>query len=74
MIDFFKRKVQQQMSAQVIGGIVRALLAAVGGTGLVSDSDISQAAGALSVLAVIAWSAYQKHAADAAKRESKPQN
>ena len=47
----------------VIGGILRALLASLGGAALASESDIEQIVGAVSVLVTVAWSIYQKIAA-----------
>ena len=44
----------------IIGGIVRALLASLGGAALASESDIDQIVGAVSVLVTVAWSIYQK--------------
>ena len=49
--------------APVIGGIVRALLASLGGAALASDSDIDQIVGAVSVLVTVAWSIWQKYEA-----------
>ena len=48
------------MTAQIVGALVRALLASLGGAALASDSDIDQIVGAVSVLVTVAWSIYQK--------------
>lgn len=54
------------MKAQILGAAVRAALQAMGGASLVSDSEVSQAIGAATVLATVAWSVYQKYQAQQA--------
>lgn len=49
------------MNTAMIAGILRAILAAIGGGTLaVSDSEISAIVGALVTLATIGWSIYEK--------------
>jgi hypothetical protein len=48
------------MTAQIVGAILRAALAAYGGANVASDSEINQIAGALVVVVSLAWSIYQK--------------
>ena len=62
MIGFFKRKAREQMTAQIIGGLLRALLAAT--PGLVSNDEITQLASAGAVIVTAAWSAWQKYQAN----------
>ena len=54
------------MSAEKIGGIARAVLAAVGGVfvtlGWVDDATVQQVVGALAVIATAGWSIYAKRA------------
>ena len=55
------------MLIQSIGTILRALLAAYGGSALLSDTELEQAVGAAAVLVTIAWGVYQKYQAREAK-------
>ena len=52
------------LDAAVIGAVVRAILQVAAGSavagGVVSDSDITVAAGAVTALVSLAWSIYQK--------------
>jgi hypothetical protein len=48
------------MTAQIVGSILRAALAAYGGANVASDSEINQIAGAVAVIVTVAWSIYQK--------------
>jgi hypothetical protein len=61
MIGWMKRKVERKMTTQLIGGIVRAVLASLGGASLASDGQIDQIVGALAVLVTVAWSVWQKY-------------
>lgn len=63
MIGWMKRKVERKMTAQILGSLVRAVLAALGGASLVSDGQIDQIVGALAVLVTVAWSIWQKYSA-----------
>ncbi len=53
------------MILQIIGGIIRAVLAAYGGklveSGYMSGDDLNQIIGAVLVLVTIGWSVWQKH-------------
>ncbi len=55
------------MILQIIGGIVRTILAAYGGTlvesGLITSDQLSQGIGAVVVLIAIFWSGWQKRRA-----------
>lgn len=55
------------MTPQIIGAILRAILASIGGAGLASDNDVEQLSGAVAVLVTVAWSIYQKYEAKKAK-------
>ena len=45
--------------------VIRAALQAIGGTAVyVSDGDIAQIAGAVTILATLAWSLYEKKKAE----------
>jgi len=57
------------MTSQIIGALVRALLASLGGASLASDAQVDQIVGAAAVLATVAWSIWQKY--DAEKAASK---
>lgn len=63
MIGWLQRKVERKMTTQIIGALVRALLASLGGASLASESQIDQIVGALAVLVTIGWSIYQKYQA-----------
>lgn len=67
MIGWFKRKAARTMTAQIVGSILRAGLAAYGGANVASDSEINQIAGAVAVIVTVAWSIYSKWAANNAK-------
>ena len=54
------------MTTQIVGSLVRALLASMGGASLVSDSQTDQIIGAVGVLVSVAWSVYQKYQAQRA--------
>ena len=58
------------MDTSMIGGIIRALLAALGGglltSGVVSSDDLNIVAGAVATLVAAAWSIYQKYRANKA--------
>ena len=45
----------------ILGGIVRSLLVAAGGAGMMSGDQLGTVAGAIVALAGVAWSIYQKH-------------
>lgn len=53
------------MILQIVGGIIRAVLAAYGGkmveSGYMSGDDLNQIIGAVLVLVTIGWSTWQKH-------------
>jgi hypothetical protein len=68
MIGWMKRKVERKMTTQLIGGIVRAVLASLGGASLASDGQIDQIVGALAVLVTVAWSVWQKYQASKAAK------
>ena len=55
------------MTSQIAGAFIRAALQAAGGSALVSDDHLNQAIGAATVLVTVAWSVYQKYAAQQAK-------
>ena len=55
------------MTSQIIGSLVRALLASLGGASLASEGQIDQIVGALAVLVTVAWSVWQKYAAQKAR-------
>jgi hypothetical protein len=61
VIGWMKRKVERKMTTQLIGGIVRAVLASLGGASLASEGQIDQIVGALAVLVTVAWSVWQKY-------------
>lgn len=48
------------MVGQIIGSLIRALLAAGGGAGVVSGDELNQLAGAVSIIVTIVWSIVQK--------------
>jgi hypothetical protein len=52
------------MTPEIIGGIIRALLAAFGGTliasGLVTEADITAISGGIITFVTVAWSIYSK--------------
>lgn len=52
------------MTPEIIGGIIRALLAAFGGTlianGLVTEADITAISGGIVTFVTIGWSIYSK--------------
>ncbi len=48
------------MTMQVIGTLIRVVLATVGGANLMSESEMEQLAGALAVVVTAAWGVYQK--------------
>lgn len=52
--------------ATLIGSGVRWLLTAWGAQGVLSDDQTTQLVGAVSTVAALAWSLWQKHRADAA--------
>lgn len=52
--------------ARIAAGILRALIAALGGAGLISDGEIEQLAGIVLVAGSIGWSAWQKYQAQRA--------
>lgn len=54
------------MTAQIVGSLLRAGLAAYGGANVASDSDINQIAGAVAVIVTVAWSIYSKYQASKA--------
>jgi preprotein translocase subunit SecY len=58
------------MTTTIIGSIVRTVLAAAGGAGLVSAGEIQQLIGAVSVLITVGWSIAQKIQA---QRQAPPQ-
>lgn len=60
MIGWMKRKVERKMTTQLIGGLVRAVLAMAGGS-LLDESQTEQIIGALAVLVTVIWSAWQKY-------------
>ena len=45
----------------LIGGVIRAVLSAAGGAGILSQTQLGQVAGAAAVLITVIWSLYQKH-------------
>jgi hypothetical protein len=49
------------MTSQIVGSLVRAILASLGGASLASDGQIDQIVGALAVLVTVAWSVWQKY-------------
>ena len=51
------------MRGQIIGSLVRALLASLGGAALVSDAQIDQVIGAIGVLISVGWSIWSKYQA-----------
>ena len=57
------------MTPQIVGSLIRALLASLGGASLVSDSQTDQIIGAVGVLVSVAWSVYQKYQAQRATEE-----
>jgi hypothetical protein len=61
VIGWMKRKVERKMTTQLIGGIVRAVLASLGGASLASEGQIDQIVGALAVLVTVAWSVWQNY-------------
>ena len=60
MIGWFQRKVERKMTTQIVGALVRALLASLGGASLASEGQIDQIVGALAVLITVIWSIWQK--------------
>jgi hypothetical protein len=56
------------MTTQIIGSLVRALLASLGGASLASEGQIDQIVGALAVLVTIGWSIWQKYSAQKAAK------
>lgn len=67
-MNWFKRKVQIDMTSQIIGTILRALLAGVGGAGMMSDGETEQLSGAIGLVASIAWGVYRKYQAGKAAK------
>ena len=54
------------MTTQIVGGVLRALLAAAPGA-IISDGEVEQIVTAVAVLVTVAWSVYQKIQANKAK-------
>lgn len=68
VIGWFKRKVERKMTAQIVGAVIRAGLQMAGGASLASDNEVEQIAGGIAIVVTVAWSIYQKYAANKAKK------
>lgn len=69
MFDWLRRREAKKMSAKYVGAIIRTLLAAVGGAGIMSEGDTEQLAGAVVTLATGLWSLWQKRQAEREKQQ-----
>lgn len=56
------------MTSQIVGALVRALLASLGGASMASDNEVDQIVGAIAVLVTVGWSIYQKYQAQPEKQ------
>lgn len=52
---------KSSITSDIIGGVVRAIVAAAAGAGLVSPDGVEQLAGALVIVVVAIWSGFQKY-------------
>lgn len=57
------------MTTQIVGGVLRALLAAAPGA-IISDGEVEQIVTAVAVLVTVAWSIWQKY--DASRDKAVP--
>lgn len=56
----FEKGQMKEIIPSIVGGIVRAALAAGGGSLVVSESDTNQIIGGLSILVTVIWTVIQK--------------